>query len=104
MNLLPNIPNDDNDDKEEEKDEMFLNECCESAINFIKDIFISQNKQIYKEVSCHVVCATDFDSVQLSYFYILDVLIFHNCVINRKLFWDIQNIAINTNLRRGPLG
>ena len=37
-----------NDDKEEEKDEMYFNECYETAINFIKDIFISQNKQKIK--------------------------------------------------------
>jgi len=70
--------NDDADDKKN------FDECYSAAIKFIQDAFISVNNNQNRVIFCHVTCATDQDTVQ-------------------KVFWDVQNIVIRANLRRGGL-
>ena len=65
-------------------DKQHYDECYEAAIKFIQDAFISVNKFQNRVIFCHVTCATDQDTVQ-------------------KVFWDVQNIVIRSNLRRGGL-
>jgi len=72
------VTNDDAADKQH------YDECYEAAIKFIQDGFISVNQFQNRVIFCHVTCATDQDTVQ-------------------KVFWDVQNIVIRSNLRRGGL-
>jgi len=65
-------------------DKQHFDECYEEAIKFIQDAFISVNQFPNRVIFCHVTCATDQDTVQ-------------------KVFWDVQNIVIRSNLRRGGL-
>jgi len=61
-----------------------FDECYAQAIKFIQDAFIRVNEYQNRVIFCHVTCATDQDTVQ-------------------KVFWDVQNIVIRANLRRGGL-
>ena len=69
---------------DEQTDEQYFTECYEAAIKFIQDVFIARNQIENRVVFCHVTCATDRDTVD-------------------KVFWDVQNIVIRSNLRRGGL-
>jgi len=70
-----------NDDAANKKN---FDECYGQAIKFIQDAFIQVNQYQNRVIFCHVTCATDQDTVQ-------------------KVFWDVQNIVIRANLRRGGL-
>merc|ERR1719361_2767230 len=65
-------------------DKQHYDECYEAAIKFIQDSFITVNQFQNRVIFCHVTCATDQDTVQ-------------------KVFWDVQNIVIRSNLRIGGL-
>eukprot|EP01083_Nonionella_stella_P170206 578743_1 len=65
-------------------DKQQYDECYDSAIKFITDSFTSVNQFPDRVIFCHVTSATDLDNVQ-------------------KVFWDVQNIVIRSNLRRGGL-
>eukprot|EP01083_Nonionella_stella_P065273 170891_1 len=65
-------------------DKQHYDECYEAAIKFIQDAFICVNQFPNRVIFAHVTCATDQDTVQ-------------------KVFWDVQNIVIRSNLRRGGL-
>ena len=69
---------------DEAADKQHYEESYEAAIKFIQDAFISVNQFQNRVIFCHVTCATDQDTVQ-------------------KVFWDVQNIVIRSNLRRGGL-
>eukprot|EP01083_Nonionella_stella_P143560 446453_1 len=56
----------------------------ENCLTFIQDRFIERNTNPCTVVFCHVMNALDKDTVE-------------------KVFWDIQNILIRSNLRRGGL-
>jgi len=65
-------------------DKQHYDECYEAAIKFIQEAFITVNQSQGRVIFCHVTCATDQDTVQ-------------------KVFWDVQNIVIRANLKRGGL-
>jgi len=65
-------------------DSQRFNECHTAAIKFIQDAFMEVNNNQSRVIFCHVTCATDQETVQ-------------------KVFWDVQNIVIRSNLRRGGL-
>jgi len=65
-------------------DSQRFNECHSAAIKFIQDAFMAVNNNQHRVIFCHVTCATDQETVQ-------------------KVFWDVQNIVIRSNLRRGGL-
>jgi len=69
---------------DEVEDKNNFDVCYQAAIKFIQDAFISVNQYQNRVIFCHVTCATDQDTVQ-------------------KVFWDVQNIVIRSNLRRGGL-
>merc|ERR1719464_1985569 len=70
--------------REKLRKQIALDECYAAAIEFIQNTFISVNKIPNRVIFCHVTCATDQDTVQ-------------------QVFWDVQNIVIRSNLRRGGL-
>jgi len=59
-------------------------DCHTKAIQFIQDAFMEVNNNPNRVIFCHVTCATDQETVQ-------------------KVFWDVQNIVIRSNLRKGGL-
>ena len=71
-------------DGDEVEDKRQFDECYEAAVQFIQKAFIDVNQYPNRVIFCHVTCATDHDTVQ-------------------KVFWDVQNIVIRSNLRRGGL-
>ena len=68
--------------KDEVKDDEIFEQCCEVAIDFIRDIYVSCNRNNFKRVFVHVVDATNKTQVE-------------------RVFWDVQNIVIRSNLRKG---
>ena len=88
---------------DEDANKQHFDECYNAAIAFIQQAFMDgmdiiciyksytihiykyiENKNKARIIFCHVTCATDQDTV-------------------KKVFWDIQNIVIRSNLRRGGL-
>jgi len=69
---------------DEAKDKNYFDGCHQAAIKFIQDAFMEVNNNQSRVIFCHVTCATDQETVQ-------------------KVFWDVQNIVIRSNLRRGGL-
>lgn len=74
-------PVDDDDVVEDKKN---FDECYDAAVSFIQNAFMNVNNYPNRVIFCHVTCATDQDTVQ-------------------QVFWDVQNIVIRSNLRRGGL-
>merc|ERR1712102_239959 len=64
----------------EAADKRNFDESYEAAIEFIQNAFMDVNQFPNRVIFCHVICATDQDTVQ-------------------KVFWDVQNIVIRSNLR-----
>jgi len=58
--------------------------CYQAALQFILDRYLEINEDKEKTIFSHVTCATDSDSIE-------------------KVFWDVQNIVIKANLRKGGL-
>merc|ERR1712228_607296 len=71
-------------DGDEVEDKRQFDKCYEAAVQFIQKAFIDVNQYPNRVIFCHVTCATDHDTVQ-------------------KVFWDVQNIVIRSNMRRGGL-
>lgn len=65
-------------------DKQHFDECYNAAVEFIEHQFVKVNEQPGRVIFCHITCATDQDTVS-------------------KVFWDVQNIVIRSNLRRGGL-
>eukprot|EP01083_Nonionella_stella_P071458 191950_1 len=65
-------------------DEQQFHEYYEASLLFIQDQYVQKNTSCYRVVFSHVTNATDTDTVH-------------------KVFWDVQNIVIRKNLRRGGL-
>eukprot|EP01084_Bolivina_argentea_P288640 495461_1 len=65
-------------------DKKHFENCYEAAIKFINDIFISVNQFQNRVIFCHVASAVEQNDVV-------------------KIWWDIQNIIIRSNLRRGSV-
>jgi len=70
------------DDKEKDNENFLL--CYEEAIKFIQNVFVTRNEVETRSVFCHITMATDQDNV-------------------KEVFWDVQNIVIRSNLKRGGL-
>jgi len=68
----------------EVEDKQIFDNCHNAAIKFIQNAFMEVNQNQSRVIFCHVTCATDQETVQ-------------------KVFWDVQNIVIRSNLRRGGL-
>ena len=62
-------------------------ECYSQAIQFIQNAFLSVNEFQNRVIHCHITCATDIDQNTM-----------------QKVYWDVQNIVIRANLRRGAQG
>ena len=65
-----------------EKEDHF-EQCCVKAIEFIQSVFLSRNRN-QKNIYSHITQATDRNNIE-------------------KVFWDVQNILIKSNLRKGGL-
>ena len=65
-------------------DEESLNEASTAAAYFVRGQYEKRNHVPYKRVFVHITTATDQENIQ-------------------KVFWDVQNIVINSNLRKGGL-
>ena len=61
-------------------DEQRFEKCYETAIQFITDVYLSKNQNKCRRIYCHVTDATDRDQIE-------------------KVFWDVQDILIRSNLR-----
>jgi len=71
-------------EEEDINDKQNFDNCHNAAIKFIQNAFMEVNANPNRVIFCHVTCATDQETVQ-------------------KVFWDVQNIVIRSNLRRGGL-
>jgi len=58
--------------------------CYQAASSFILDQFLKISKDPEKTIYHHITCATDSNSVE-------------------TVFWDVQNIVVRTNLKKGGL-
>eukprot|EP00485_Elphidium_margaritaceum_P009485 CAMPEP_0202703304 /NCGR_PEP_ID=MMETSP1385-20130828/16159_1 /ASSEMBLY_ACC=CAM_ASM_000861 /TAXON_ID=933848 /ORGANISM="Elphidium margaritaceum" /LENGTH=475 /DNA_ID=CAMNT_0049361131 /DNA_START=19 /DNA_END=1446 /DNA_ORIENTATION=- len=67
-----------------DEDEACLNEAQNASLTFLQIQYEKRNKVPYKRIFVHVTTATDTDNI-------------------KKVFYDVQNIVINSNLRRGGL-
>merc|ERR1712154_753999 len=74
--------NDYKSTNDEEIDNNLFSKCYKSALDFITNIYLSYNKNINKRIFVHVTDATDRDQIE-------------------KVFWDVQDIVIRSNLKRG---
>ena len=80
---------DDNNDyapmsslNEDQDDRQRFEKCYDLALDFIRKIYISKNRMPDKRrIFCHVTNATDRDHIE-------------------RVFWDIQNIIMRSNLKR----
>ncbi len=69
---------------DEQADAEEFESCYKAATQYIQDQFVSRNQVPNRVVFCHVVTATNTDNIE-------------------KVFWDVQNIVIRSNLKRGGL-
>ena len=67
-----------------QKDNEFFEFCYEQSIQFIQDQYVHRNKNPHKLVFVHVTTATNRDNIE-------------------KVFWDVQNMIIRSNLKRGGI-
>jgi len=70
------------DDKEKDAESFFIG--YEAALTFIKDVFVNRNEVETRIVFTHVTMATDQENV-------------------KEVFWDVQNIVVRSNLKKGGL-
>jgi hypothetical protein len=68
------------------EDAQYFEDCFDKAIIYITKVFSDRNTIPVRRIFFHTICATDQ----------------HNSNI-QKLFWDVKNITIRSNLRRGGL-
>merc|ERR1712154_229220 len=66
------------------KDEEYFEVCYDNAKKFIQRQYVKKNKNPHKLVFVHVTTATNRDNVE-------------------KVFWDVQNMIIRSNLKRGGI-
>ena len=67
-----------------QKDNEFFEYCYDKSIIFIQDQYVNRNKNMGKLVFVHVTTATNRDNIE-------------------KVFWDVQNMIIRSNLKRGGI-
>ena len=66
------------------KDNECFEFCYNQSLQFVKDRYLECNRNPLKMVFCHVITATSTD-------------------ITEKVFWEVQNIIIRSNLKRKTL-
>ena len=67
--------------KDDQGDRERFNECYDTALEFIKNIYLSRNRNPYKKIYCYTTISTDRDNIE-------------------KVFWDIQYLVTSTNLKK----
>ena len=67
-----------------EKDNECFECCYRHSIHFVQQQYVKKNKTSSKLVFVHVTTATNRDNVE-------------------KVFWDVQNMIIRSNLKRGGI-
>ena len=77
-----NNPNNYISSSDPETDNSVFEKCYQIALDFITNIYLSYNKNTHKRIFVHVTDATDRDQIE-------------------KVFWDVQDIVIRSNLKRG---
>jgi len=70
--------------EDEKEDEAFFRRCSHMAVDFITDEYQKLNKNPRKKIFMHATTATDQANVE-------------------KVFWDVQNIIVSTNLASSGL-
>ena len=69
---------------DEEKDDQVFEECYKAAVDFIRERYEQLNRNPFKRIFVHITTSSDRDNIE-------------------KVFWDVQNIVVNSNFTRGGL-
>ena len=67
---------------DENEDNQLFEKCYKANLDFITEIYLSYNQNKGKRIFVHVTDATDRDQIE-------------------RVFWDVQDIVIRSNLKRG---
>jgi len=76
-----NQPMVDHDEAAQNQQHSVFEKCYKAALEFITDVYLSRNRNKNKRVFVHVTDATDRDQIE-------------------KVFWDVQEIVVRSNLKR----